>query len=189
MLVNKKTMEEAIILLEPKRFFDNRGYFTTTFHKLNFLENYASVEFVQENLSLSVESQTLRGLHFQAPPNAQAKLVRCSRGSIYDVVVDIRVGSPNYGQWKAFELSVENGYQLFIPVGFAHGFVTLKPHSEIVYKCSSFYSPSEEGSLLWCDVDINIEWPLESEPILSFKDSSAPTFNDFKSPFIYGVNS
>ena len=118
-----------------------------------------------------------------------AKLVRCGRGSIFDVAVDIRLGSPTYGRWEGYELTAENGYQLYIPEGFAHGFMTLAADSEIIYKCSDYYVPETEGSILWSDPDIGIDWPSSIEPILSAKDSVAPFLSDFKSPFIYGENS
>ena len=113
---------------------------------------------------------TLRGLHFQAPPHAQAKIVRCGYGAIFDVAVDIRRGSSSYGQWYGYELTAENGHQLYLPIGFAHGFVTLEPNSEINYKCSDYYAPETEASVLWCDPQIGIDWPLSAEPILSEKD-------------------
>jgi dTDP-4-dehydrorhamnose 3,5-epimerase len=121
-------------------------------------------------------------LHFQAPPAAQAKLVRCGRGAIFDVAVDIRPGSPTYGEWVGYELSAKNGAQLFIPAGFAHGFSTLEPDSEIVYKCSDYYAPETEGALRWNDPDIGIEWPISGAPVLSQKDASAPLLADFSCP-------
>ena len=143
------------------------------------------IDFVQDNHSVSTEVGTLRGLHFQAPPHAQAKLVRCGRGAIFDVAVDIRRGSPTYGKWVGDVLSEGNGKQLFIPKGFAHGFVTLEPHSEIVYKCSDYYAPETEGALRWDDPDIGIEWPLTGEPVLSEKDAVAPFLAGFESPFAF----
>ena len=140
---------------------------------------------VQDNHSVSATVGTVRGLHFQAPPNAQAKLVRCGRGAIFDVAVDIRIGSPTYGDWAGYELSAVNGAQLYIPSGFAHGFVTLEPDSEIVYKCSDYYAPDTEGSLRWDDPDIGIEWPLTAQPVLSEKDAKAPSLADFDSPFTF----
>ena len=144
-------------------------------------------EFVQDNHTMSHAVGTLRGLHFQAPPAAQGKLVRCGRGGIFDVAVDIWRGSPNYGQWKGRELKAENGHQLYVPVGFAHGFVTLEPDSEIVYKCTDYYAPETEGAVRWdsCGID----WPLSVDPILSDKDAIAPALADFDRPFIYGGNS
>jgi dTDP-4-dehydrorhamnose 3,5-epimerase len=128
-------------------------------------------------------------LHFQSPPHAQAKLVRCGRGAIFDVAVDIRRGSLTYGQWEGYELTAKTGDQLYIPVGFAHGFVTLEPDSEIVYKCSDYYAPETEGAVLWNDSDIGINWPTETDPILSDKDAVAPLFSDLENPFIFGENS
>ena len=145
------------------------------------------VEFVQENHSLSGAVGTLRGLHFQAPPHPQAKLVRCVRGMIFDVAVDIRRNSPTFGQWESHKLTAENGHQLYVPVGFAHGFVTLEPDSEIVYKCTDYYAPETEGAVHWSSC--GIDWPLTVDPILSGKDMIAPAFTDFVSPFIYGQNS
>ena len=144
---------------------------------------------MQDNHSLSREVGTLRGLHFQTPPHAQAKLVRCGRGALFDVAVDIRRGSPTYGQWEGYELTSENGNQLYVPVGFAHGFITLKPDSEIVYKCSDYYAPETEGAILWNDPDIGIDWPTEADPILSDKDAAAPLLSDLESPFVFGENS
>ena len=145
------------------------------------------VEFVQENHSLSGAVGTLRGLHFQAPPHPQAKLVRCVRGRIFDVAVDIRRNSPTFGQWESHKLTAENGHQLYVPVGFAHGFVTLEPDSEIVYKCTDYYAPETEGAVHWSSC--GIDWPLTVDPILSDKDMIAPAFHNFVSPFIYGQNS
>lgn len=145
------------------------------------------VEFVQENHSLSGAVGTLRGLHFQAPPHPQAKLVRCVRGMIFDVAVDIRRNSPTFGQWESHKLTAENGHQLYVPVGFAHGFVTLEPDSEIVYKCTDYYAPETEGAVHWSSC--GIDWPLTADPILSDKDMIAPAFTNFVSPFIYGQNS
>ena len=140
-------------LLIPSRYGDHRGFFAETYNRRVFAGLGFDAEFVQDNHSLSAAVGTLRGLHFQAPPYAQAKLVRCGRGAIFDVAVDIRRGSPTYGQWVGEVLSEENGKQLFIPEGFAHGFVTLEPNSEIVYKCSDYYAPETEDSLLWGDPD------------------------------------
>ena len=179
----------SLIHISPQRHGDHRGFFAETYSRRKYSELGIDVEFVQDNHSLSREVGTLRGLHFQAPPHAQAKLVRCGRGAIFDVAVDIRRGSPTYGEWKGYELTAENGDQLYVPVGFAHGFLTLEPDSEIVYKCSDYYAPETEGSVLWNDPDIGIDWPTEAEPILSNKDAFAPLFSDFESPFIFGENS
>lgn len=173
----------GLILIEPKRFSDHRGFFAETYSKRAYGELGIDATFVQDNHSLSAAAGTLRGLHFQAPPNAQAKLVRCGRGAIFDVAVDIRRGSLTYGKWAGFELSAENGAQLYIPAGFAHGFVTLQADTEIVYKCSDYYAPQAEGGLRWNDPFIGIEWPIIGEAILSQRDADAPLWGDFSSPF------
>ena len=176
-------------LLKPERHGDHRGFFSETYSRRKYSELGIDVEFVQDNHSLSREFGTLRGLHFQAPPHAQAKLVRCGRGAIFDVAVDIRRGSPTYGEWEGYELSVKNGDQLYVPVGFAHGFVTLAPDSEIVYKCSDYYAPETEGVVFWNDPNIGIKWPTVADPILSDKDAAAPLLADLESPFVFGENS
>ena len=180
---------DSLINIKPERHGDHRGFFAETYSRRKYTELGIDFEFVQDNHSLSKDVGTLRGLHFQAPPHAQAKLVRCGRGAIFDVAVDIRRGSPTYGQWEGYELTAKNGQQLFIPVGFAHGFVTLEPDSEIVYKCSDYYAPDMEGAVLWNDPIIGIHWPTEADPILSDKDAAAPLLADFESPFILGENS
>ena len=176
-------------LIKPKRHGDHRGFFEETYSLRKYLELGIDVDFVQDNHSLSREIGTLRGLHFQAPPHSQAKLVRCGRGAIYDVAVDIRRGSPTYGYWNGYELTAENGHQLYVPNGFAHGFLTLKPDSEVIYKCSDYYEPEKEGSIRWNDPTLCINWPSHLNPILSEKDSAAPLLADFQSPFIFGKNS
>ena len=180
-------LKEEIQLIAPHRFNDHRGFFGETYSRRRYVEMGIDVDFVQENHSLSYDVGTLRGLHFQAPPHAQGKLVRCGNGSIYDVAVDIRQGSPTYGEWQGYELTSENGHQLYVPVGFAHGFVTLEPDSEIVYKCTDYYAPETEGTLSWdsCGID----WPLNGYPVLSEKDTIAPRLKDFESPFFYGETS
>lgn len=148
------------------------------------LDHGIDIDFVQDNHSLSAQVGTVRGLHFQAPPHAQDKLVRCGKGRLYDVAVDIRKGSPTYGQWLGEELSFENGKQLLVPKGFLHGFMTLEPDTEIIYKCSDYYAPECDGAVRWdsCGID----WPLDvAEPVLSEKDKVAPLLADFDSPFVY----
>ena len=181
--------QNKVLIIDIQRHGDLRGFFAETYTKNRYTELGVDVDFVQDNHSLSRDIGTLRGLHFQAHPHAQGKLVRCGHGAIFDVAVDIRIGSPTYGQWEGHILSNDNGRQLYIPVGFAHGFVTLKPNSEIVYKCSSYYAPETEGSVFWNDPDIGIKWPLNIKPVLSYKDQCAPFLKDFNSPFIYGINS
>lgn len=157
-----------------------------TYNRKRYAELGVNVEFCQDNHSMSRAPGVLRGLHFQAPPHAQDKLVRCVRGRIWDVAVDIRTGSPTYGQWVAAELSADNGRQLFVPVGFAHGFVTLEPDTEVEYKVSDFYAADCEGGLIWNDSDLNLPWPLPPEgPTLSDKDVLLPRLADFTSPFAY----
>ncbi len=172
-----------VLLIEPARFGDNRGFFSESWNKERMAEHGISVDFVQDNHSLSSAVGTVRGLHFQAPPNAQAKLVRCGRGVLFDVAVDIRKGSPTYGQWVGEELSFENGKQLFIPEGFAHGFITRTPDTEIIYKCNAYYAPESDGAILWdsCGID----WGFNGTPELSAKDANAPSFTSFDSPFTW----
>lgn len=180
---------QTLILISPERHGDHRGFFAETYSRRKYTELGIEDEFVQDNHSLSRDVGTLRGLHYQAPPHAQAKLVRCGRGALFDVAVDIRSGSPTFGQWEGYELTAENGEQLYVPVGFAHGFVTLEPDSEIVYKCSDYYAPETEGAILWNDPDISIDWPTDADPILSEKDAVAPLLSELESPFIFGENS
>ena len=171
-------------IITPARFQDERGFFSETWNHKRFYEEVADVSFVQDNHSMSNEPGTVRGLHFQAPPFAQAKLVRCGRGRLFDVAVDIRKGSPNYGKWIGEELSFENGKQMFIPVGFLHGFVTLEPFTEIIYKCSNFYNFASEGCVKFDDPEINIEWPLDmSKALVSEKDASALRLSQIDNPF------
>lgn len=176
-------------LIAQPRHGDHRGFFAEIYSRRKFSELGIDVEFVQDNHSLSLKMRTLRGLHFQSPPRAQAKLVRCGRGAIFDVAVDIRRGSPTYGKWEGFELTAENGHQWYIPVGFAHGFITLEPDSEIIYKCSDYYAPETEGTVLWNDPEVGIVWPAGTEPILSNKDSVAPLLSNIDNPFVFGENS
>ena len=187
--MQRSHLNKSLKFITPVRHNDHRGFFAEIYSRRKFSELGIDDEFVQDNHSLSKEVGTLRGLHFQAPLHAQAKLVRCGHGAIFDVAVDIRRGSPTYGQWEGYELTAINGEQLYIPVGFAHGFVTLEPDSEIVYKCSDYYAPEAEGSVLWNDPNIGIEWPTDSDPILSAKDAVAPLLSDLESPFIFGENS
>ena len=175
------------LLIKVEKFPDARGFFTETYSRRRYAEIGIDVEFVQDNHSFSHAVGTLRGLHFQASPRAQGKLVYCGRGAIFDVALDIRYGSPTYGKWEGYELSAANGHQLYVPIGFAHGFVTLEPNCEIVYKCTDYYAPETEGAVRWDSC--GIEWPLSGDPILSDKDAIAPALADFESPFIYGENS
>jgi dTDP-4-dehydrorhamnose 3,5-epimerase len=176
----------GLVVITPRRFGDARGFFAETYNAAKLAELGITTAFVQDNHSLSAQVGTVRGLHFQAPPHAQAKLVRCGRGMLFDVAVDIRKGSPTYGKWFGIELSFENGKQIMIPAGFAHGFVTRTPDTEIVYKCSDIYAPETEGALRFDDPDIGIDWGLgDTAPILSEKDAAAGGLAGFDSPFTY----
>lgn len=170
-----------VLILEPARFGDERGFFSECWNEQRMIEAGLAYNFVQDNHSLSTETATLRGLHFQAPPYAQAKLVRCGRGLLFDVVVDVRKGSPTYGKWFGIELSFENGLQLMVPEGCLHGFVTRKPDTEIIYKVTAPYDKASDGAVRWdsCGVD----WGLTSTPKLSEKDEAAQTLAEFDSPF------
>ena len=185
----EENLKELISLIKPSRFGDKRGFFSEIYNRNRYLEMGIDIEFVQDNYSLSHDVGTLRGLHFQRPPHAQGKLVRCSRGVIFDVAVDIRRGSQTYGQWLGYKLSADNAHQLYVPIGFAHGFVTLEPDSEIVYKCSDYYAPETEGAIRWDDPDIGIDWHLTCNPILNEKDALASSLKDFESRLIFGENS
>lgn len=186
-MVIEETFLPSILILTPHRFGDNRGFFSESWNRCRMAKAGIDVDFVQDNHSLSREAGTLRGLHFQTPPHAQTKLVRCARGSLFDVAVDIRQGSPTFGQWVGKVLSEDNGKQLFIPAGFAHGFVTLEPCSEIVYKCSDYYAPETEGSIRWDDPTIGIDWPLTGAPILSEKDAVASLLAEVDTAFTFEV--
>ncbi|MEP4037182.1 dTDP-4-dehydrorhamnose 3,5-epimerase [Pseudophaeobacter sp.] len=170
-------------ILVPQRFGDARGFFSECWSRQRLAEQGIDLDFVQDNHSLSMQLGTLRGLHFQSPPHAQAKLVRCGRGALFDVAVDIRRGSPSYGKWFGIELTAENGKQLLVPVGFLHGFITRAPESEILYKCSDYYAPDCDGAVAWdsCGVD----WGFDGTPLLSDKDAAAPALADFDSPFTW----
>ena len=168
----KQTIED-VILVKPKVFGDNRGFFMESYKKSEFFENGIAIEFNQDNHSKSTKG-VLRGLHYQAYPHGQAKLVRCSKGRIYDVAVDIRPTSPTFGKYVKVELSEENKHMLYIPIGFAHGFVALSEEVELLYKASGEYSPQADRGLLWNDKDINIDWDIDFEPLLSEKDKIQP---------------
>lgn len=175
----------GLVILTPDRFADERGFFSESWNSARLREHGINVDFVQDNHSLSRQSGTVRGLHFQSPPHAQDKLVRCSRGRLFDVAVDIRKGSPTYGQWFGAELSAENGRQMLVPQGFLHGFATCEPDTEICYKCSDYYAPECDGTVRFDDPEIGIDWNLGGPAILSAKDESAQRFAEFKSPFAW----
>ena len=172
-------------LIEPVRHGDARGWFTEVYSEATFAARGIECRFVQDNHSLSAPAFTLRGLHFQTPPHGQDKLVRCIRGRIWDVAVDVRAGSPTYGRHVAAELSAENGRQLFVPVGFAHGFLTLEPDCEVAYKVSALYAPECDGGIVWDGAGVDWPLPAGADPQLSAKDLRLPPLADFRSPFPY----
>ena len=179
-----KTDIEDVITIEPKVFGDHRGWFTETYSKEKFREFGINIDFIQDNHSLSAQKGTLRGLHFQLNPKAQTKLVRCTKGKILDVAVDIREGSPTYKKWVAVELTEENKKQLLVPKGFAHGFITLTDNVEVQYKVDEYYSPENDRSIRYDDPEIGVDWGIE-DPILSEKDLNAPLLKDSNINFKY----
>lgn len=180
-----KTELEGVVILEPRLFKDDRGYFFESFSQREFDEKVRPVKFVQDNESKSVYG-VLRGLHFQKPPFAQSKLVRVIQGAVLDVAVDIRVGSPTYGKYVAVELTAENHRQLFIPRGFAHGFSVLTDEVVFQYKCDNFYAPQSEGAIAWNDPALGIDWRIpEASVILSEKDKHHPLLKDLPETFYY----
>ena len=175
-----------VLRITPPRFGDARGFFSESWNAVTWAARGVEIPFVQDNHSFSAPRGTLRGLHFQAPPAAQDKLIRVIQGSILDVAVDIRRGSPTYGRWVSAELSAENGAQLLVPKGFLHGFATLTDDVHVLYKCSDVYNRDAEGAVIWNDPDLGIDWGLgDLAPTLSDKDAIAPAFADLDSPFAY----
>ncbi len=178
------TALQGVLVLTPRRFGDARGWFVETFNAGRMAEAGIDIGFVQDNHSFSTTKGTLRGLHYQKPPRAQDKLVRCSQGAILDVAVDARAGSATYGHWVGVELTAENGRQLLVPKGFLHGFVTLTDNTEVQYKCSDVYAPDCDGGVHWDS--LGIDWGV-TDPVLSDKDRVAPAFADWQSPFAGGA--
>jgi dTDP-4-dehydrorhamnose 3,5-epimerase len=173
-----------IVLLRPERFTDQRGYFSEIYNRRRLEAEGLSLDFLQDNVSLSAEAGTIRGLHFQAPPSEQTKLVTVLKGSVLDVVVDIRAGSPTYGAHLAVELSAENGLQTLVPRGFAHGFCTLVPDTLILYKVDRYYDPERDFGLRWNDPALQIPWPVSEEnAVLSDKDRKQPTLAELPRHF------
>ena len=174
----------GVFLFSPARHGDARGFFSETFKAREFAEFAPGVALVQDNHSLSRDAGVIRGLHFQTPPHAQGKLVRVPRGRVLDVVVDLRVGSPTYGQHLSIELSADNWQQLWVPAGFAHAFCTLEPDTEFCYKVSDYYAPECDAGIAYDDPDLGIKWPFKpADMILSEKDRKLPRLKDFASPF------
>jgi dTDP-4-dehydrorhamnose 3,5-epimerase len=178
----EQTKLSGVMILTPKRFGDARGWFCETWNADVMARAGFDLPFVQDNHSFSATAGTLRGLHYQRPPHAQDKLVRCTRGAILDVAVDFRGGSATFGQWVGVELSAENGRQLLVPKGFLHGFVTRVAETEVQYKCTDVYAPDCDGAVQWDDPDIGIDWGV-ADPVLSAKDAVAPLLRDVVSPF------
>ena len=173
-----------VILVRVRKFADSRGHFLETFRKSDFAELGIRCDFVQDNQAFSAHAGTIRGLHFQVPPHAQAKLVRVLRGAVYDAAVDLRRGSQTYGKWCGARLSAEGGEQIFVPRGFAHGYCTLEPDTIVAYKVDAYYAPESEKGLIWNDSEIAIGWPVPASSVLvSEKDSKLPSLNSFDSPF------
>ena len=176
----------AVRELTPKKHGDHRGFFSEVYNKRALAEAGIDIDFVQDNHSLSAEKGTIRGLHFQTPPFSQDKLVRVARGAVFDVAVDLRRGSPSYGRHASAVLSAEAWNQLLVPIGFAHGFMTLEPDTEVIYKVSNFYAPDRDAGLLWNDSDLDIRWPLgPGAAVLSPKDRNLPRLKEIESPFVY----
>jgi dTDP-4-dehydrorhamnose 3,5-epimerase len=178
------TKLSGVVILVPQRFGDARGWFCETWNASRMRQAGFDLDFVQDNHSMSAAAGTLRGLHYQRPPYAQDKLVRCTKGAIFDVAVDIRRGSDTYGQWVGVDLTADNGHQLLVPKGFLHGFVTRAPDAEVQYKCTDVYAPDCEGGIRWDDPSIGIDWGLTAPPILSDKDRAAPNLANFVTPFV-----
>jgi dTDP-4-dehydrorhamnose 3,5-epimerase len=173
-----------IVVVRSRRAGDDRGWFMETYRRDAFVDLAIAASFVQDNHVFSKAAGTLRGLHFQAPPRAQAKLVRVLSGAIHDVAVDIRRGSPSYGRWSGTRISAESGEQLFVPAGFAHGYCTLEANTEVAYKCDAYYAQELEGGIAATDPELGIEWPFPVEAMsLSTKDRSLPSLRDLASPF------
>lgn len=175
-----------VVLIEPRRFHDSRGYFMETFNRREANRLGLYCDFVQDNESLSVHRGTVRGLHFQVPPHSQTKFVRVLSGSIFDVAIDLRRGSPTFGLWCAATLTAGIGNQLYIPRGFAHAYCTLEPHTQVAYKVDDYYAPECDAGLIWNDPDLGIDWPITAQrAILSEKDVALPRLAKFDSPFVY----
>lgn len=181
-----ETKLDSVLIIEPKIFGDHRGWFTETYNLASFEKAGLPTNFIQDNHSFSATKGTLRGLHYQLNPKAQTKLVRCTKGAIFDVAVDIRKGSPTYGEWVGIELSEKNKKQLLVPKGFAHAFMTVTDNAEVQYKVDELYSPENDRGIIWNDPSIGIEWPIDIQPILSQKDEKAPLLKDADNNFVFG---
>ena len=186
MPICERTNIDDVLIITPKKFGDDRGFFSETYNQRTLEAEGFHEHFVQDNHSYSSQQGTVRGLHFQAPPAGQGKLVRVSRGSVLDVAVDIRKGSPSFGQHVKRLLSAKNGQQLYVPVGFLHGFVTLEPDTEVQYKVTDFYSGEHDGAVLWNSPELRIDWGIGNDTaVLSEKDAHAQSWSEFSSPFVF----
>jgi dTDP-4-dehydrorhamnose 3,5-epimerase len=182
----KRTHIPGVVCLVPPRSADSRGHFVETYSKRSLAEVGIAADFVQDNQSFSAQAGTIRGLHFQLPPTSQAKLVRVVRGRVYDVVVDLRLGSPTFGLWAAETLTAHCGEQLYVPRGLAHGFCSLEPGTEVAYKVDNYYAPEYDSGLVWNDPDLAIDWPVPPQDVvLSDKDRKLGRLADFTTPFRY----
>lgn len=173
---------QGLTIFRPTVHQDNRGFFLEGFRLASLQHIIGPVNFIQDNHARSEQAGVLRGLHFQTPPYSQSKYIWVSSGSVFDVAVDLRVGSPTYGRWEAFILSASNFLRLFVPKGFAHGYMTLEPGTEVQYKVDAYYAPKNDAGIIWNDPDLNIKWP-DIEPVLSEKDKTHPRLKDLDSPF------
>jgi len=180
-----KTKIQGLWIIEPRVFVDARGFFMESYNRRKFWENGIYEEFVQDNISRSIKG-TLRGLHYQLSPHSQGKLVRVTEGAVFDVAVDLRLGSSTFGKWFGYTLSAENRHALYIPPGFAHGFCVLTEEAEFTYKCTTFYAPEAERSIIWNDPQISIEWPITPDlRLMSEKDKKAPTLDKAEINFYF----
>lgn len=177
-----KTKLDGVLIIEPAVYGDSRGFFMESYSKQKFNDLGLDFDLIQDNHSLSAQAGVIRGLHYQSSPKAQTKIVRVLTGAIYDVAVDIREGSPTFGEWVGVVLSEENKRQLIVPKGFAHGFCTIVPNTNVLYKVDEYYSPENDRGILWNDPDLNIDWPTTS-PILSDKDKNQPLFKQLQQQF------
>ena len=183
-MIFKDLQIPGLKLFTPKKFYDERGFFSETYNSSLFEENGSKIKFVQDNHSLSVEKWTIRGFHYQIPPYAQDKLVRVISGAILDIAIDIRRDSPTFGKYVEVELTASSWSQFLVPIGFAHGFVTLSDNTEVLYKVSNFYSPSHDRGIYWEDPTLNIQWPMKNhEALVSEKDKKLPLLDEIISPF------
>ncbi|QHJ70554.1 dTDP-4-dehydrorhamnose 3,5-epimerase [Planococcus halotolerans] len=182
-----ETTLKGVYIIEPSVHGDHRGWFMETYSNKEFENAGFDLNFVQDNQSFSAEKGTLRGLHYQMNPKAQTKLIRCTKGAIFDVAVDIRKGSQTFGEWFGIELSGENKKQLLVPKGFAHGFMTITEEAEVQYKVDELFSPENDSGIIWNDPEIGIKWPIDIQPILSQKDEKAPLLKEANNNFVMGA--